>query len=249
MAEAHNKAERSRAPAELVPEATLPAISLTKSAERPLRFVIVWALVWAAIGFAVGLVILIAQRKVGEPTQDPIISLSVLFAEVVGLTALSSSRQIFPHITALPYLPRVGLQIATVAGGALLGAIVSVFMFPLYALHNLPLISVMVVVNATLALVVGIAINTYESMKRQIERSYGELRKKEAFEREMLIAREVQEQLFPKAVPRVSGLEIAGVCMPAAGVGGDYYDYLSFSDERVGLVVADVSGKGISAAG
>src|SRR5439155_21088750 len=116
------------------------------------------------------------------------------------------------------------------------------------ALHSLPLITLMGVVNAFLALVVGIAVNTYESMKRQIERTYGELRKKEAFEREMEIAREVQEQLFPKTVPYVQGLEIAGICMPAAGVGGDYYDYLAFSDESVGLVVADVSGKGISAA-
>jgi sigma-B regulation protein RsbU (phosphoserine phosphatase) len=96
--------------------------------------------------------------------------------------------------------------------------------------------------------VVSIAVNTYESMKRQLERTYVELRKKEAFEREMEIAREVQEQLFPKSVPRVRGLEIAGVCLPAAGVGGDYYDYLPLSDDRVGLVVADVSGKGISAA-
>src|SRR5262249_21834915 len=242
--------------AALVPEAALPAISLTKSAERPLRFVLIWALAWAAVGLAVGAVIVIAQRtldiRVGtsvvRPAGGPIIQLSGLYAEVVGLAGLSPPRLIFPYFASLPYLPRLGLQIATVAGGALFGALVSVFMFPLYALHMFPLILVMAVVNASLALAVGVAVNTYESMKRQIERSYGELRKKEAFEREMEIAREGQEQLFPKAVPRAFGLEIAGVCMPAAGVGGDYYDYLSFSDERVGLVVADVSGKGISAA-
>jgi sigma-B regulation protein RsbU (phosphoserine phosphatase) len=56
-------------------------------------------------------------------------------------------------------------------------------------------------------------------MRRQLERSYGDLRKKEAFDREMEIAREVQEQLFPKTVPHVLGLQIAGICMPAAGVG------------------------------
>ena len=145
-------------------------------------------------------------------------------------------------------MPRLLLQVATLGGGALLGTFLSVVIFPLYALHMFPVISLMGVVNAGLALVVGIAVNTYESMKRQLERSYDELRKKEAFEREMEIAREVQEQLFPKTVPHVQGLEIAGVCMPAAGVGGDYYDYLSLSDDRVGLVVADVSGKGISAA-
>jgi len=121
-------------------------------------------------------------------------------------------------------------------------------MFPLYSIHNFRMIFVMIIVNASLALVVGIAVHTYESMKRQIERGYVELRQKEAFEREMEIAREVQEQLFPKDVPRVRGIEIAGLCLPAAGVGGDYYDYLSFPDDRVGIVIADVSGKGISAA-
>jgi serine phosphatase RsbU (regulator of sigma subunit) len=247
LADVHKKAERKRAPAALVPEAALPAISLTKSAERPLRFVLLWGLAWAIGGLAVGMVIVFAQGGVVR-TEEPIIPLSLLFAEVVGFTALSSSRLVFPYFASLHYLPRVGLQLATVVGGAVLGALVSIAMFPLYAMHKLPLLSLMVLVNASLALIVGIAVNTYESMKRQIERSYGELRKKEAFEREMEIAREVQEQLFPKGVPYVSGLEIAGVCMPAAGVGGDYYDYLSFSDDRVGLVVADVSGKGISAA-
>src|SRR5207249_88010 len=82
----------------------------------------------------------------------------------------------------------------------------------------------------------------------QIERTYIDLRAKEAMEREMEIAREVQEHLFPKSVPTIRGLEIAGVCLPAAGVGGDYYDYLVLSEDRLGLVVADVSGKGISAA-
>jgi serine phosphatase RsbU (regulator of sigma subunit) len=218
-----------------------------------MRFVLFWALAWAAIGFGVGEVIVIVQRRLLEPLGQtpeggPIIQLSILFAEIVGLTALASSRLIFPYFARLPYLPRLALQVATLGGGAFFGTVVSVLMYPLYAMHKYPVISLMAVVNASLALVVGIAVNTYESMKRQIERSYGELRKKEAFEREMEIAREVQEQLFPKTVPYVLGLEIAGVCMPAAGVGGDYYDYLSFSDESVGLVVADVSGKGISAA-
>jgi sigma-B regulation protein RsbU (phosphoserine phosphatase) len=49
-------------------------------------------------------------------------------------------------------------------------------------------------------------------------------------------------------VPQVSGLEMAGVCLPAIGIGGDYYDFLPLSGERVGLVIADVSGKGIPAA-
>jgi sigma-B regulation protein RsbU (phosphoserine phosphatase) len=49
-------------------------------------------------------------------------------------------------------------------------------------------------------------------------------------------------------LPDVRGLELAGICLPAIGVGGDYYDFLPLPDERIGLVIGDVSGKGVPAA-
>lgn len=58
----------------------------------------------------------------------------------------------------------------------------------------------------------------------------------------------MQRELLPREVPRVPGLELAGVCQPAIAVGGDYYDYLQAGDGRLGLVIADVSGKGVPAA-
>jgi sigma-B regulation protein RsbU (phosphoserine phosphatase) len=61
-------------------------------------------------------------------------------------------------------------------------------------------------------------------------------------------AREVQQQLLPRAGPAIAGLEYAGQCRPAASVGGDYYDFLPISDGRVGFAIGDVSGKGIPAA-
>jgi sigma-B regulation protein RsbU (phosphoserine phosphatase) len=85
-------------------------------------------------------------------------------------------------------------------------------------------------------------------MKRQIELSYRTLREKEALERELGIAREVQQLLLPRTVPAVDGMELAGVCNAAVGVGGDYYDYLPLNETQIGLVIADVSGKGIPAA-
>lgn len=66
--------------------------------------------------------------------------------------------------------------------------------------------------------------------------------------RELEIAREVQEQLFPQELPRVPGLELAGRCRPARGVGGDYYDFLALGPQRFGIAIGDVSGKGIPAA-
>jgi phosphoserine phosphatase RsbU/P len=75
-----------------------------------------------------------------------------------------------------------------------------------------------------------------------------EAAQRERVNREIEIAREVQERLFPQEMPRLNGASIAGFCRPALGVGGDYYDVFELSDGRIGLAVGDVSGKGIAAA-
>jgi sigma-B regulation protein RsbU (phosphoserine phosphatase) len=73
-------------------------------------------------------------------------------------------------------------------------------------------------------------------------------RQHQRLENEIEIAREVQRQLFPRSLPTVPGLELAAVCRPARVVSGDYYDFISLGPSRVGIALADVSGKGISAA-
>jgi serine phosphatase RsbU (regulator of sigma subunit) len=70
----------------------------------------------------------------------------------------------------------------------------------------------------------------------------------ERLERDVVIAQEVQARLFPQKLPRSSGLDLHGVCRPARGVAGDYYDFLDLGPGRVGIAVGDVAGKGISAA-
>src|SRR5580704_8449982 len=75
-----------------------------------------------------------------------------------------------------------------------------------------------------------------------------EAAQRERVNREMEIAREVQERLFPQEMPDITGASLAGACRAALGVGGDYYDVFSLEDGRLGLAVGDVSGKGISAA-
>lgn len=66
--------------------------------------------------------------------------------------------------------------------------------------------------------------------------------------RELQVARGVQARLFPQRQPEMRTLDYAGGCVQALQVGGDYYDFLSAGPGRVGLVVADVAGKGIAAA-
>ena len=75
-----------------------------------------------------------------------------------------------------------------------------------------------------------------------------ETAKREVLNREMEIAREVQQRLFPQALPPVDGLEYDGACRPALGVGGDYYDFLALSGGRLGIAIGDISGKGVPAA-
>jgi serine phosphatase RsbU (regulator of sigma subunit)/catechol 2,3-dioxygenase-like lactoylglutathione lyase family enzyme len=66
--------------------------------------------------------------------------------------------------------------------------------------------------------------------------------------RELEIAKEVQARLFPQTQPQLRTLDYAGVCIQARQVGGDYYDFLDLGPERLGLVIGDISGKGIAAA-
>lgn len=75
-----------------------------------------------------------------------------------------------------------------------------------------------------------------------------EVAQRETLNREVEIAREVQERLFPQNLPQVEGLDYCGACRPALGVGGDYYDFLLLPNGVLGIAIGDVSGKGIAAA-
>lgn len=75
-----------------------------------------------------------------------------------------------------------------------------------------------------------------------------EIAVEERLRHELAIATTVQQRLFPESPPRMASLDLAGVCYPARGVGGDYYDFIELEGGKIGIAVADVAGKGISAA-
>ncbi len=89
---------------------------------------------------------------------------------------------------------------------------------------------------------------SFDNMTTSVERLLRESQEKSRLDSEIEIAREVQRQLFPRSPPRIPGFELYGICKPARSVSGDYYDFLVLGENRVGLVVGDVSGKGIFAA-
>jgi sigma-B regulation protein RsbU (phosphoserine phosphatase) len=82
-------------------------------------------------------------------------------------------------------------------------------------------------------------------VQHELRASRHELARKEA---ELNFALEVQRALFPRKFPADGGLEFSGVCVPASGISGDYFDVIQVSGRRIAFVLADISGKGISAA-
>ncbi|MBN2319338.1 MAG: PP2C family protein-serine/threonine phosphatase [Acidobacteria bacterium] len=89
---------------------------------------------------------------------------------------------------------------------------------------------------------------SFNQMTEYIQQLVRERVLKERMERELEIAKEVQEQLFPNRSPRMKHLEVSGICLPARVVSGDYFDYLLLDSDVLGLAVGDICGKGISAA-
>ncbi len=90
--------------------------------------------------------------------------------------------------------------------------------------------------------------NSFNSMTASLEQLIEEQKQKQRLENELMIAQEVQEQLYPRHISQLASLEVHGFCRPARTVSGDYYDFLKVDSEKLLLAVGDISGKGISAA-
>src|SRR5438128_8266465 len=76
---------------------------------------------------------------------------------------------------------------------------------------------------------------------------YSEANEKKRLDHDLQIAREIQRILLPDEAPNIEGFEIAGLNIPASQVSGDYFDYIKVDEERLGVAIADVSGKGVPA--
>jgi sigma-B regulation protein RsbU (phosphoserine phosphatase) len=89
---------------------------------------------------------------------------------------------------------------------------------------------------------------SFNSMTASIEDLLRQAAEKKRLEEELRIAHEIQMSLLPQGPLLMPGLSVTALCVPAREVGGDYYDFLPLDDRRVGVLIADVSGKGTSAA-
>ena len=89
---------------------------------------------------------------------------------------------------------------------------------------------------------------SFNTMTANLERLIVVAKEKERLQSELEIAREVQNQLFPRVAPDLKSLRLTGVCNAARTVSGDYYDFMPILDTGLAFAIGDVAGKGISAA-
>jgi sigma-B regulation protein RsbU (phosphoserine phosphatase) len=94
----------------------------------------------------------------------------------------------------------------------------------------------------------GVLGESFNLMTSSISNLIEEQKQRQRLENEISIAREVQDQLFPRTLPQVPGVEIEAICKAARAVSGDYYDFIQLSPTHLAIAIADISGKGISAA-
>jgi phosphoserine phosphatase RsbU/P len=94
----------------------------------------------------------------------------------------------------------------------------------------------------------GVLAESFNLMTGSISGLIEEQKKRQRLENEISIAREVQSQLFPRVLPKVPGVDIQAICKAARSVSGDYYDFIQLSPTHIAIALADISGKGISAA-
>jgi sigma-B regulation protein RsbU (phosphoserine phosphatase) len=94
----------------------------------------------------------------------------------------------------------------------------------------------------------GILGESFNLMTGSIGGLIEEQKTRQRLENEISIAREVQDQLFPRRLPVVPGVEMDAICKAARSVSGDYYDFIQLSPTHLAIAIADISGKGISAA-
>lgn len=228
---------------------SLPPTGVLVRHAHPLRAVAAWAGGAAVAGGLIGLAIEILTNFVaGRPIEWWFVQQSVVSAEAICLSALFGTRYALPQLERLSGALRAGVVLLTLLGGTVAASVFSVAIRPGIVFSRPYAFLGLVAANTILALLLGGALVMWESLKSSLERAYDELRVKEAYEREMRLAREVQRELLPRRAPELAGLRIAFSCEPAAAVGGDTIDFVEISGRGLGIAVGDVVGKGIAAA-
>lgn len=93
---------------------------------------------------------------------------------------------------------------------------------------------------------IGLLSRTFNEMTKGLATAQAAAVEREKLERDLNIAQEIQQKLLPKKLPNIPGYDISAFYRAARDVGGDYYDFIPIDKQHIGMIVADVSGKGVS---
>jgi serine phosphatase RsbU (regulator of sigma subunit) len=203
-----------------------------------------------AIVFGVGvLVALLTQLGAGELRPLDLL-LSGLASLLVFLTICGTLSLVLHRILALSGLPRA----ATLTGvfffaGALAWLVVQALLAVL-GMARFPTwnqVATGIALSGLLAILFGSGFYLYEAMRQRMLESASRLKEAEFAEKELALARSIQERLLPPTELSGKGYRIAARHLPARFVAGDFFDLFSLPGGALGLVVADVAGKGVGA--
>jgi phosphoserine phosphatase RsbU/P len=160
---------------------------------------------------------------------------------MVGLVASTGQMRYAPDVRLDPYYIACDLSTRSELAIPLHvdGHLVGVFMASHHELDAFPPEQRRVLA----ALSNYVAVSVHNARRFQVEQ-----RERERMSRDAREARLMQEALLPRSSPYIPGFQVSGLSVPAGFVGGDWYDFIPFDDGRVGLVLADVAGKGTAAA-
>lgn len=195
---------------------------------RPLqRRTVQTALVALSLVFAVLHDAYVRPVHVGMLTTLPLAWLVAILLERFDLLAIALGTllfSVFIDLSMIGFLPGGILSAPGLIAGGCVGALVLLGLFLLRS---------------------DVSAREFDSYVPQYVSRIAE---RERFLKELEIARSVQMRFLPQSLPRFPSLDLASVCRPAMEVGGDYYDFILDGDRALGVVIGDVSGKGISAA-
>jgi serine phosphatase RsbU (regulator of sigma subunit)/transposase len=152
-------------------------------------------------------------------------------------------------------IARARFELATIAlftlllGCALSAVLITIFVQPIQALSD----SVRAIGEGSMVAEIGTSGNeeiddiarAFNEVTAKFRAAQGHLMEQERLQKEMQVAQEIQQMLLPRRVPELDGFELGSLYRAAKEVGGDYYDFLTVDERTVGVVVADVSGKGV----
>lgn len=193
------------------------------------------------VGTASGLIGASYRMTMGGFTMVPCSFATILAGLLSGIVYLLAGRK-FPGIT-------VAVSLAVIIEGMHMGLVLLISKPLTQAVEVVSDVALpMIVANAAGMFIFSFIISNLAKEKEtqgERDRYHTELERKNA---ELQIARDIQASFLPEKIPQIPGYQFAACSIPAREVGGDFYDIITFPDQKTGLIIADVSDKGVPAA-